>query len=110
MHSKSDNIEIMITDEADGVIKNFFYSLKHRYQNNLQSIRGSDFVFNYVQLLYCKCHKINSNRVGSYIDYPYGIKTKKTTINPINKKDNKCFQYTITVRLNYEETEKMLME
>ena len=71
MHSKSDNIEIMITDEADEVIKNFFDSLKHRYQHNLLSIRGSYFVFNYVQLLYYKCHKINSNRGGSYINYPY---------------------------------------
>ena len=28
-------------------------------------------------------------------------KNQKT--NPINKKDNKCFQYAITVVLNYEE-------
>ena len=30
-------------------------------------------------------------------------KKQKTTINPINKKDNKCFQYAVTVALNYEE-------
>ena len=35
MHSKSDNIEIMINNEADEVIKELFDSLKHRYQNNL---------------------------------------------------------------------------
>ena len=34
MHSKSDNIEIMISDEASEVIKEFFDSLKNRYQNN----------------------------------------------------------------------------
>ena len=28
---------------------------------------------------------------------------KKATINFINEKDNKCFQYTVTVALNYEE-------
>ena len=50
MHSKSDNIEIMISDEADEV----FDSLKNRYQNNLQPMRGSEFVFDYVQLLYYK--------------------------------------------------------
>ena len=27
-------------------------------------------------------------------------------INPINKKDNKCFQYTVTVALNCEEIKK----
>ena len=31
---------------------------------------------------------------------------KKAIINPINKKDNKCFQYAITVALNYEEIKK----
>ena len=52
-----------------------------------------------------KCHKINLNRGGSYINSPDWIK-KKAIINPINKKDNKCFQYAITVALNYEEIKK----
>ena len=30
-------------------------------------MRGSEFVFDYVQLLYYKCHKINLNHGGSYI-------------------------------------------
>ena len=49
-------------------------------------MRGSEFVFNYVQLLYYKRHKINLNRGGSYIDSPDWIKIKKATINPITKK------------------------
>ena len=65
MHSKSDNIEIMINDEADEVIKELFDSLKNRYQN-LESMKGSAFVFDYVH----KCHKINPNCGGSYIDSP----------------------------------------
>ena len=32
--------------------------------------------------------------------------SKKATINHISKKDNKCFQYAVTVALNYEEIEK----
>ena len=35
MLSKSDNIEIMISDESDEIMKNLFDSLKNRYQNNL---------------------------------------------------------------------------
>ena len=31
MHSKSDDMQIMINDEAEEVIKNFFDSLKDRY-------------------------------------------------------------------------------
>ena len=52
----------MISDEVDKVIKNI--SLKNRYQNNLESMRGSEFVFDYAQLLYYKCHKINLKRGG----------------------------------------------
>ena len=42
----------MINDESDEVIKALFDSLKNRYQNNLESIKGSKFVFDYAQLLY----------------------------------------------------------
>ena len=67
MDSKRDNIEIMSNDEADEVIKELFDSLKNRYQNNLESMKSSEFVFDYAQLLYYKCDKINPNRSGSYI-------------------------------------------
>ena len=33
---------------------------------------------------------------------PDWIKSKKTTIKPINEKDNKCFQYAVTVALIHE--------
>ena len=69
-------------------------------------MKGSGFVFNYVPLLYYECHKINPNRGGSYIHSPDWIKNKKTTINPISKKDNKCFQYSVTVALKHEEIKK----
>ena len=75
---------------------------------NLEPIKGSKFVFDCLQLLYHKCHKVNPNRSGSYIDSPDWIKNKKAAINPINKKDNKCFQYTVTVALNHEEIKKDL--
>ena len=68
MHSKYDNIEITINDEADEVIEEFFQSLKNRYQNNKESMKGSDFVFDYVHLMYYKCHEINLNCGVSYID------------------------------------------
>ena len=36
------------------------------------------------------------------IDSPDWIKNEKGTINLINKKNNKCIQYAVTVVLNYE--------
>ena len=70
MHSKSHNIEIMMNDKADEIIEECFDSLKNRYQSNLELMKDSEFVFDYVQLLYYKCHKINPNHGRSYIDSP----------------------------------------
>ena len=78
VHSKIDNIEIMINDEADEVIKKLFKSFKNRYRNSLESMKGSEFVFDYVHLLYYKCHKTNLNRGGLYIDSPGCIKKQKS--------------------------------
>ena len=58
--------------------------------------------------MYYKCHKINPNCGGSYIDSPDWIKNKKATINLFNKKDNKCFQYDVKVVLNHKEIKKDL--
>ena len=65
----------------------FFDLLKNRHQNNLKSMKSSEFVFDYLYLLYYKSLKINPNQGGSYIASLYLIKTKKTTKNLINKKD-----------------------
>ena len=61
----------MINNEVDEILKELFESLKNRYQNNLELMKGSEFVFNYLHLLYYKCQKINPNCGGSYIDSPY---------------------------------------
>ena len=46
MHSKSDNIEILIGNETDEIIEDLFDSLLQRYQKGLEeSMKGSEFVF-----------------------------------------------------------------
>ena len=47
-------------------------------------MRGSEFAFDSVDLLYCHLQKISLNRSGSYIDSPKWLKNKKATINPKN--------------------------
>ena len=42
----------------------------------------------------------------NHVDSPKWLKDKGATINPKNKKDNKCFQYAITVALNHEKIKK----
>ena len=52
MHSKSDDIEIMINDKSDEIIEKLFESLLNRYQIGLEtSIAGSDFIFDCVHLI-----------------------------------------------------------
>ena len=92
--------------ETDKIIEDLFDSLLQRYQKGLEeSMRGSKFVFDNVDSLYYKLHKISLNRGGSYIDSPKLLKNKKATINPKNN-DDKCFQYAIIVALNHEQIKK----
>ena len=107
MHSKNGNIEIMSQDKADEVIGAVFELFLSRYQIGLEiSMKNSDFIFYYVDLLYYKCHKINFNGGRSYIDCLDWVKRKKATVNFINKNYNKCFQYATAVALNHEEIGK----
>ena len=96
-------IEIMIGSDTNEVIEELFKSLLQRYQENLEEkMRGSEFVFDGVNVLYYDLNNISLNREGSYIDSGEWIKNKKATINP-NNNDNKCFQYALTVALNHEQ-------
>ena len=72
----------------------------------MESVKGSEFVFDDVYLLHYICHKINPNRGGSNIHSPDWIKNKKATINPINRKDNKCSQFAVIFELNHKQTGK----
>ena len=69
MHTKSDNLEIMIGSDTNEVTEDLFKSLLQRYQENLEEkMRGSEFNFDAVNLLYYDLNKISLNRGGSYIN------------------------------------------
>ena len=92
----------MMGNERDEIIDELFESLLQRYQEGLEeSVKGSEFVFDSIDLLYYKLHKISLNRGGSYIDSTEWLKNKKATINPKNN-DGKYFQFAITEALNDE--------
>ena len=96
MHSRINNIKFTSYNDANEVDDELFESLRSGYQGNLvTSMRGNDFIFDSVELMYYKCHKVSFKRGGSYIDSPDWIKKKKATINPKNT-DDKCFQYAAT--------------
>ena len=105
MCNKSDNFEIMMRGNTNKIIRNLFNSILRRYQGGLhESMRGSEFVFDYVESLNYIFHKVDLKRSGSYIETPEWLKNKGATINCQNDDDDdKCFQYAITIALNYDE-------
>ena len=93
----------MMSSETDEIIEELFKSLLQRYQEGLEeSMKGSNFIPGSVDLLYSQLQKTSLKRTGSsYIDSPKWSKDKKATIDPENS-DNNCFQYALTVALNYQ--------
>ena len=92
----------MMGNETDGIVEDLFDSLLKRYQKSLEDlIKRSKMVFHNIDLQHYKLHKISINREGSYIDSPKCLKNKKEITNPKNSYD-KCFQYAVTVAINYQ--------
>ena len=101
----SDNEEIRSGNETNSIIRRLLKSFLTNYQNEEKILRnGSNFVFESVNLLSYHIHDTTLKRGKSYIKSPEWILNKRATINPKNK-DNKCFQYSITVALNHQNIE-----
>ena len=100
---RSDNEEIMLGNDTSDINK-ILESLLNNYQKEEQILRGgSDYIFESIDILGVHFYNIKLKRGKSYIESPEWISSKKPTINPKNTKDNKCFQYVITVALNHKE-------
>ena len=72
MHTKSNNIEIMVGSETDEISEELFKSLLQKYQEGLEeSVKGSEFLFDSVNLLHYHFQKASLKRTrSSYIDSP----------------------------------------
>ena len=105
MRTKSDNMKIMMGSETYDIINELNDSLFQRYQELKKSMRGSEFIFDSVDLLYYHLQKTSLKRGESYIKSPKWLKNKKAKINPKNNDDN-CFQYSVTVALDHQQIEK----
>ena len=75
LHTKSQNIKTMMGNKTDEIIAEFFESLLQKYQEGLEeAIKRSEFVFDDVDLLRYKLHKISLNRGGLHTDFPKLLK------------------------------------
>ena len=103
----SDNEDIMWGNETDNIIKELFKSFLGNYQKEVQIMRGgSNFVFESVELMDYKLHKVSLKRGGSYLESHEWLVNKAGTINQKNIKDNECFPYATVLSLNYNEIKK----
>ena len=98
----SDNVSIMQGGDADDIIRVIFRSFLHNYQEELKIIKGSDFVFESVELVDYKRHRVLLRRGGSYVKCPERLANKKTT-SPKNKNDDDCLQWSTISALNYNQ-------
>ena len=74
MDSKSDNIKFTSYNDAKKNVENLFEPLRYRFQGNLETLmRGSGFIFDSVQLMYYKCHKVNFRCGDFYPTIPLNI-------------------------------------
>ena len=88
IHTKSNNVEIIISSKTDEIIEDLFESFLQKYQEGLEeSMRGSKFAYDSVRTLYYNLYKVSLSRDGSYIDSPKWLKNKKATINAKTKDD-----------------------
>ena len=92
--------------DTDYIIRELFQSFLHNYQEELKIIKGNDIVFESVELMDYKLHKVRLTRGGSYIESSERLVNNRGTINPKNENDDKCLQYSITSALNYNKITK----
>ena len=77
MHTKSNNIEIMVGSEIDEIIEELFESLLQRYQEGLEeTMKGSEFIFGSVNLLHYPSSK-NKSEKNWIIIYRFSRMVKK---------------------------------
>ena len=85
---------------------NFLNLLSKHTGRIRKKIGKSEFVFESVDLFYYILHKARLRRDKSYIKSPEQLENNRATINPQNKKDDKCFQYAVTAELNHQNIER----
>ena len=87
--------------DTDYIIRELFKSFLHNYQEELKIIKGSEFIFESVELMDYKLHRVRLRRGGSYIKSPEWLLHKGASINLKNKNDDECLWWSTISALNY---------
>ena len=99
----SDGLILRKGDDTHKFINELFKSLHENYEKEENALKGSNLVFDGIDLTLVQFIKIKLKRGGSYIPTPYWISVKKATINPKNTKDDHCFACSIVASIHNNE-------
>ena len=80
------------------IVLNLFYKIIKKDLE--ESMRGSEFAFDRIDLLYYHLQKTSLKKGGSNVNSSEWLKNKRATTNPKNNYNN-CFQYVLTIAFNY---------
>ena len=92
------------------LLENFLGLFLHNYQEKLKIIKQSSFIFESVELMDYKLHRLHLRRGRSYIKSPKWLLHKGATINPKNENDDECLRWSIISALNYNDIMKKEFE
>ena len=106
----SDNVSIMQGRDTDHIIREIFRSFLHNYQEELKMIKGSEFVFESVDLMDYKLHRVRLRRGGSYVKSPEWLANKKATTNSKNENDDEWLRWSTICALNCNQIMKKEFE
>ena len=88
----SDNVSIMRGSDTGYIIRELFRSFLRNYQEELKIIKGSNFVFESVELVDYKLYRVRLMRGGSYIKSSEWLANKKSTIKLKIKNGDGCLR------------------
>ena len=81
MHTMNRKTDIMMGSETNDIIEELRQCLLQKYQKDLEEsmkgMKGREFGFDIIDLLYYHLQKIGLKRSGLYIDSPVWLKNKK---------------------------------
>ena len=112
IYSASKPVEVFMGSDTNNVIDRLFNTTLQRFQEAIKTSNDgrSEFTHESVVWLQYYFQKIDIRGTESYINSRELLVRKEAVINPKNQKYNKCFQYAITVALNYNKIKKKYLK
>ena len=102
----SDALILRTGDDTQEFIKILYESMFKNFEKESNSLRGSNFVFDGIDLTYVQFIRLKLKRGGSYIPTTPWIHDKKAVINPQNTKNDCCLAHSIIISIHSDEIGK----